>query len=446
MQKGFYIVSQLLRRPWAIDARYAEANKTIPYRLLNGMAIDTESDAKQDKRSIPFLVQDARKPYSYSYTDWSEAPEGSIAVIPIIGPLMKYDVEECGMITIGMASIGRSIQDAADNPNISSIILYVDTPGGTVDGTQALAELIKKVDQQKPVISFVDGQMCSAGMWIGSHSRYIILENSSTEAGSIGVCYSFFDELKRLEAEGITFHYIVPEESQDKNAPFMEALKGEYKLLIDTELKPLVYMFRDAVRKGRGNVSDEAMTGKVFFAEEAIRLNLADEIGSFQRAVEKASELATSPQSKSSKNKKSKKMKKLTHLIALLGLEAIEISEGAESVAFTIEQLEAAETSLEQMHGQIQQLTTDLGTANDDLGTAQGTIKELQTAAGKDKNRITELEGTVSQQKTRIEELEADPEITSVPKDGDDDPESGAKDTLAQSMKKKFLATSGAEK
>ncbi|NCB70073.1 MAG: hypothetical protein EOM47_14685, partial [Bacteroidia bacterium] len=208
MQKGFYIASQILRRPWAIDFRFAEAHKHIPNMLLSGLAFDTQENLKQDKRTIPYVISDARKPYTQSFIDFSEAPENSIAVIPIIGPLMKYDVEDCGMITIGMGSLGRIIQDAVDNPNISAIILYMDTPGGTVDGTQSLAHIIEKANQQKPVITFVDGLMASAGTWLGSKSGYIIAENTTTEIGSIGVCYSFFDNLKQLEAEGTTFHYI----------------------------------------------------------------------------------------------------------------------------------------------------------------------------------------------------------------------------------------------
>lgn len=446
MQKGFYIASQILRRPWAIDFRFAEAHKHIPNMLLSGLAFDTQENLKQDKRTIPYVISDARKPYTQSFIDFSEAPENSIAVIPIIGPLMKYDVEDCGMITIGMGSLGRIIQDAVDNPNISAIILYMDTPGGTVDGTQSLAHIIEKANQQKPVITFVDGLMASAGTWLGSKSGYIIAENTTTEIGSIGVCYSFFDNLKQLEAEGTTFHYIVPEESADKNAPFMAALKGEYDLIIESELRPLVNMFRDEVRKGRGEVENSAMTGKVFFAEEALSLNLIDEIGSFQRAVEKASELAQT-QTKSSKTQTKKKMKTLTRLAAIFGIEAFEINDEADAVDITIEQMEAAELSLEQLHASLDQANADLGTANDDLGTATQTISTLNQDAETAQARIRALEAEVEQHQARIAELEEDPELKIVPKDGDDNPqeETASKDPGAARMKKKFQAISGAK-
>ncbi len=445
MQKGFYIASQILRRPWAIDFRFAEAHKHVPNMLFSGLDIDTRENLKQDKRTIPYLISDARKPYTQSFIDFSESPENSIAVIPVIGPLMKYDIEDCGMVTIGMASLGRNIQDAADNPNISAIILYMDTPGGTVDGTQGLADIVAKANMVKPVITFVDGLMASAGMWIGSKSGYIIAENTTTEIGSIGVCYSFFDNMKQLEADGTTFHYIVPEESADKNAPFMAALKGEYELIINTELRPLVNMFRDEVKTGRGKVDDSAMTGKVFFAEEALTLNLIDEIGSFQRAVETASELIQAI--KISETKKSKKMKTFTRLNTIFGIEGIEITDEA-SAAFTVEQLEAAELNVEQLHTTILQTTTDAETAAADLATANGTILQQSTDAETATARITALEAEVAQQQTRIAELEEDPELKVVLAEGDDagDHEDvKPKDAGAARMKKKFQAISGAK-
>ncbi|NCB43571.1 MAG: hypothetical protein EOM59_13275, partial [Clostridia bacterium] len=265
------------------------------------------------------------------------------------------------------------------------------------------------------------------------------------EIGSIGVCYSFFDNLKQLEAEGTTFHYIVPEESSDKNAPFMAALKGEYDLIIESELRPLVNMFRDEVRKGRGEVENSAMTGKVFFAEEALSLNLIDEIGSFQRAVEKASELAQT-QTKSSKTQTKKKMKTLTRLAAIFGKEAFEANEDATHVAISIELMEAAELSLEQLHATLDQATADLGTANDDLGTASKTISTLNTAAETAQARITALEAEVRQHQARIAELEQDPDLKIVPKEGDDDSDPPTvKDLGAARMKKKFQAISGAK-
>ncbi|MDD4516763.1 MAG: S49 family peptidase [Massilibacteroides sp.] len=446
MNKGFYIASQILRRPWAIDFRFAEAHKHIPNMLFSGLSFDTREDLKHDKRSIPFLIQDARKPYTQSYIDFSDASEGSIAVIPVIGPLMKFDVEDCGMVTVGMSSLGRAIQDADENPNISSIILYMDTPGGTVDGTQSLADIVAKTS--KPVVTFVDGLMASAGMWIGSQSDYIIAENTTTEIGSIGVCYSFFDNLKQLEAEGTTFHYIVPDESADKNATFMAALKGEYGPIIESELRPLVNMFRDEVNTGRNGVETSAMTGKVFFAFEALQHNLIDEIGNFQRAVDKASELATNQKQKLFQNSK-KNMKTFTKLSAILALsEILQVEDTSASTAFTVEQIEAIESALisgEADLSLLQQRLAETETERDNLTAQVTTIQaDLDTAT----SRVAEVEGQIVTQAARIAELEQDPPavvVTTTTDNEDKVNDNVSSDPDAQKIFKTFQAISGAK-
>jgi len=451
MHKGIYIASQILRRPWAIDPRFAEANIHIPQLLLDGLAIDTNSDAKQDPRATPYYIADARKPFARSF-DFSEAPSGSIAVIPLVGPLMKEDVEECGMLTMGMNSIGRSIQEADDNTNISAIILYVDTPGGTVDGTQSLGDLVKST--AKPVVVFIDGLMASAGVWIGSQANYIIAENTSTEIGSIGVMMSFADQRPMWEKEGIKFHYIVPEESADKNKSMLDALNGDYTLIIETQLKPLVYMFRDTVRRGRGNVSDETMTGKLYFAEEALTRGLIDEIGSFQRAIDKASELSASTKKTTRKTKKTFSIMKYPKLSALLGLSTIEVDE-ENFASFSTEQLDAAEAALEQYPvatlettecPTVEELQQQIATITQERDAVQGGLTETQSAVETANVRIAELETTVQTQQVRIEELEADPDAVVITKsvDSSENKEVSA-DPAAARMHKKFKALSGAE-
>jgi len=449
MHNGIYIASQILRRPWAIDPRFAEANQHIPHMLVSGAAIETHVDMRQDPRTKPYYISDASKPFTRSL-DFSQVPAGSIAIIPLVGPLMKEDVEDCGMLTMGMSSIGRSIQEADENSNISAMILYADTPGGTVDGTQSLADVIAAA--KKPVIVFVDGLMASAGVWVGSQADYIIAENTSTEVGSVGVMMSFADMQPMWEKEGIKFHYIVPEESADKNKNMIDALKGDYTGIVENQLKPLVYMFRDAVRRGRSKVRDESMTGKVYFAEEALSRGLIDEIGSFQRAVEKASELADKFNKNTRTSKKTSLTMKYPKLSALLGLSAIEVDDD-NFASFSTEQLDVAEAALEQYQvatlevtegptvEELQQQITSLTTERD---LAQSGLTQTQSQLDSVNTKAAELEATIQTQSTRITELEADPEAVVVTKTGEESvADDLPKDPGAQKMYKKFQATSG---
>src|SRR5665811_396008 len=112
----------------------------------------------------------------------------SVAVISLDGALMKAD-QYCG--ASGMASIGETIKQADNHHNIKGIVLHVDSPGGTVDGTEALSSIIKNTS--KPILTFVDGLMASAALWIGSSSDETMASTDTDEIGSVGVLMSFMD-------------------------------------------------------------------------------------------------------------------------------------------------------------------------------------------------------------------------------------------------------------
>lgn len=339
----FRILSAILRSPWAIDEQFAIAHGGIIAGLLNGYEIDDSSfDAKEDPASIPFAISAAASG-NKKYSVYDEAPRGSIAVIPVRGALMKED-QDCG--PVGMDTLSDRILEADQHPNIDSMILYIDSPGGTVDGTQACADRVKAT--RKPVIAFIDGMMCSAALWIGSSADQVIAQNSTTQIGSIGVMMSFADMQPMWEAKGVKFHRINADQSSDKNKEFTDALAGDYEAIKKEMLNPLADQFINAVKKNRPGISsEEVFTGKVYFAEDALALGLIDEIGSLELAVERASELSLERKVAATSlnpQKQPIEMKQLTMLTALLAVAALESTD--DGVFLNEEQLAAIEDRL----------------------------------------------------------------------------------------------------
>jgi len=67
-----------------------------------------------------------------------------VAVIPVsgvIGKKMNMFSQISGGVS--MQSIARNIEAALSDPNVNFILLHIDSPGGTVDGTQTLADVIR---------------------------------------------------------------------------------------------------------------------------------------------------------------------------------------------------------------------------------------------------------------------------------------------------------------
>ncbi len=325
----FRLISAILRSAWAIDERYAIAHGGIVAGLLNGMDLQaSKEDAEIPENILPYCIE-ASSP-SRKYSSFDEAPRGSIAVIPIRGPLLKDDQDDCGVLNYGMDTLGKMVVDAGKHPNIDGTILYVDCPGGTVDGTQAFADKIK--NSEVPIITFVDGLMASGGLWAGTSSKKVIAQNTTTEIGSIGVMIAFADMQPMWEKEGVVFHRINADQSKDKNKTYTDALKGDYKAIKTESLNPIADIFIETVKANRPNVAESTLTGKVFMAKDALALGLIDEIGSFDRAVEVLSEMIAANPSKKSKsnlkqNNKTKNNMEVPVLIDLLQVSAIESTE-----------------------------------------------------------------------------------------------------------------------
>lgn len=399
------LISAILRSPWYIDQDFVASHAPLIAQFIQRGHVPIPGELQEEisKRpyaiSSPVIVAGAgmsaaqvaaavsgsmRRGYNYD-----EAPRGSKAVIPVKGVLLKYDQDDgCGYFVAGMQTIARRIQEADQHPNIDGIIIDLDTPGGTVDGTNALADAIKNT--QKPVVGFISGMCASAGYFTGSSADYIIAENPSVSIGSIGVMISIMDTKPYFEKLGVKFHDIFSTLSPDKNADYMAALEGEYEPIQKNWLDPYAILFRDYVKANRPALTEETLTGKMFLAELAMKHNLIDEIGGIERAVEKLNELAgRKPQQTSqSKPKQSAKMENLPLLVALLAVDSLEMTDDGvflnedqlqvieQHIAASAQTSEALSNSQTEHQNDVANLQQQLQAAQNDLTAAQNTISE----------------------------------------------------------------------
>lgn len=375
------LLSAILKGEWYINKDYLE-NVGAP-TLVNVLKGNTLIAHEKDMFAA-YAIEGPTNAVRHSYYNgFDKATPNSIAVIHVDGPLMKMD-QECG--PMGMASIGRIIQEADSHHNISAIVLHIDSPGGTVDGTARLASIVKET--KKPIVAFVDGMMCSAALWIGAACDETVADNEHNIIGSIGVMSSFMDVQPYFESMGVKFHNIKPPESKDKNKIGDDVAKGKYDEYISTVLSPLAQSFQQWVSENCENAKADHLTGKTFFAKDVMGV-FVDSIGSIEDAITRAKELAeeqTDPLNNNSQNSAS--MKKLTALQGAMGVEALE-GDAKDGVHLNQDQAEAVNTALSNTQETGEQLTT------------------AQSAIAAHEATIAAHKGTIATQKTRITELEA---------------------------------------
>jgi len=205
---------------------------------------------------------------------------GNTAVIPLDGVLAK----RMNMMTAisggtSMQEIASNFQDALSNPLVETIILQIDSPGGTVDGTQELSNLVYAARGQKPIIALADGTMASAAYWIGSAADQVFISSDTAQVGSIGVVSTHTDVSAAEAQAGIKTTEIAAGKYK-RIASQYAPLSDEGRQTIQDQVDYTYGVFVDDVARNRGasvqRVLDNMADGRIFIGQQAIDAGLAD--------------------------------------------------------------------------------------------------------------------------------------------------------------------------
>jgi protease-4 len=289
------VIHSIFRSTWLIKPEIALSYGHFVYSMItgsDGFEVEREPMGIYAVTPSGLKIQINDIPLEGQQSIFDNAPEGSVAVIPVKGVMMKED----GMSHYGTESIGSVVMEAGRHKNIKSILLELDSGGGSVDSVAPILDAIRNAQESKPVVAWAD-LAASAAYWTASAANKIIASNDiSSEFGSIGVMMSFADVRPMWEKEGVKFHKIYAPESNYKNLPFEKALLGDYEMIRNEELSPLAKRFQKAVRenrKGKVDITQKGiLNGKMYFARDAIKVGLADEIGNREYAIKRAVEMA----------------------------------------------------------------------------------------------------------------------------------------------------------
>lgn len=252
-------------------------------------------------------ADDAVKSKLTSYSTF-EGPNGTenrmyqvsngIALISMYGPMMKGDSkfgDVCSTVQTRLA-LRQTLRD----PEAKATLLIMDSPGGTVAGTEELGNDVSSISSQKPVHAHVEDMSASANYWIASQCASISA-NATALVGSLGTLSVVEDTSKKMEMEGTTVHVVSTgpmKGSFTEGAPVTEEqLKYLQGIINDTNM-----FFMRAVADGRKmdiRSVNKAATGEMYIAGKAKELGLIDNV--------RSSDETLAAMNKSYSNKKSPK-------------------------------------------------------------------------------------------------------------------------------------------
>ncbi len=221
----------------------------------------------------------------------SSFASNKIAVITVSGVIME-----------GEGFVKRQIDRVRKDDNVKAVVLRIESPGGTVTGSDYILHHLNKLRDEKKIPLVVSmGSVATSGgyyvaMAVGDQEKCIYAEPTTT-TGSIGVIIPHYD------LSGLLARYDVKEDSiasgpRKQMLSMTKPIPEDHRRLLEGYVEESFARFKEIVKSGRPEFReaparlDELATGEIFTAPRARETGLIDEIGFIEDAIERAAELA----------------------------------------------------------------------------------------------------------------------------------------------------------
>ena len=213
-----------------------------------------------------------------------------IAVLYAIGGILPGSGDD----GIYSESIIKEIRKIKKNKNIKSVILYINSGGGSAFASDLIARELKLLNDEKPLIAYMSDVCASGGYYIAMPADTLIASSGSI-IGSIGV-FGLFPEMNELlnNKLKITTDQIKTNKNIGEIDPF-RPLEEDEKKLVQRGVNQIYTEFLSIVAEGRSMSTDEVdklARGRVFYGDKGKELDLIDIVGEFNDAIKLAAELA----------------------------------------------------------------------------------------------------------------------------------------------------------
>jgi ClpP class serine protease len=243
----------------------------------------------KDENGIPVSSEAFAKGNAFDKVATAEQ-RAVVGVVQVSGPMFKganLMTEFSGASS--MQGIARQIKDFDEDNSVESILLNIDSPGGTIDGLEMLANTIAHC--KKLIVGYIDGT-CASAAYIGVASQcdLIIAGGYTSQIGSLGTMLVHENQEEWFLQQGLKMTIIRASKSQSKNKlnP-IEPLTEEVIQDVLRTMNPLNEWALNTIKGTRKiRKEDETLSGEMFSAEDAMERGLIDEIGTFDYAISRA--------------------------------------------------------------------------------------------------------------------------------------------------------------
>lgn len=255
--------------PWALRERqteyYAYLDGTRDYRAY----IEAKGPFEADVNKAQSLI-------------WVDGEIGVLRIEGIIEPKGDWFSELFGGVA-ALDVLTRDLNFLLESEDINAIVLDIDSPGGSVTGVFAFANMVFEARKIKPVFAFSDSVMTSAAGLIGAAAGKdnIIIADESVMTGSLAVLTEHVDKSGFEEKLGLKTTQISSGKNKILANPY-EPLSKDAREELETRVKHIDNALMTAIARYRETtveaVRAQSMQGRLFFGTQGIAAGLADEM------------------------------------------------------------------------------------------------------------------------------------------------------------------------
>jgi len=257
--------------------------------VLTELQTLTDTEAGEEEEDLP-QIQLA----DYAQMVASDSPylaDETVAVIYAEGEIIIGDEIEPGAIT--SQGLAKTLREIRNDEAVKAVVLRVNSPGGSAVASEVIADEVKKLAAEKPLVVSMGNYAASGGYMISAPGAKI-LASPNTVTGSIGVYGLLLNFQEIANKNGITWDSVKTAKFADMQTASRPQTEEELNIQ-QRYVDNLYERFTTIVAEGRDVSQAEVKRvaeGRVWTGEDAIAANLVDELGGLQDAIALAAETA----------------------------------------------------------------------------------------------------------------------------------------------------------
>lgn len=204
----------------------------------------------------------------------------------------------------GLTSQGRDIvaddvckdlQELADNDDVKAVVLRVNSGGGSAYASEQIWHAVMKLKAKKPVVVSMGDYAASGAYYLSCPANWIVAQ-PNTLTGSIGI-FAAIPDMSGLITQklGVKFDEVKTNRNSSFGNLMARPFNAEELGYLQSYVNRGYQLFTKRVANGRHQsveAIDKIAQGRVWAAEDALKVKLVDQIGGLEDAVKKAASLA----------------------------------------------------------------------------------------------------------------------------------------------------------